>query len=137
MKFRYLTDRIFLLSVALYAVNRWAVKPALPADEVFLRGYFNDLLVIPCALPPLLFVHRLLRVRHTDAPPDAFEVTLHLFIWSIFFELFAPAVSRARADVWDVVAYATGGFVSWALWNRGALRLPKLVPNNLSGRLTP
>ena len=133
MKFRYLRDEIFLLSVALYAVNRWVVKPHLPSGEVFLRGYFNDLLVIPCALPPLLFVHRLLGVRHTDAPPQAGEIILHLAIWSLFFELLAPLVAdRARGDLWDVVAYTAGGLMTWLLWNRSSLPLTVFAPRNLS-----
>ena len=137
MKFRYLRDEVFLVCVALYAVNRWAVKPHLPAGEFFLRGYFNDLLVIPCALPPLLLLHRLLGLRHTDAPPQAGEIALHVAVWSLFFELLAPIfVSRARADLWDVVAYCAGGALCWALWNRNALSPSVLAPRNLSGRLT-
>ena len=137
MKFRYLRDEIFLLSVALYAVNRWMVKPHLPSGEIVLRGYFNDLLVIPCALPPLLLAHRMLRLRHTDAPPQAGEIALHVAIWSLFFELLAPLLVRsARGDWWDVVAYATGGLITWLLWNRNSLPLRFLAPHNLSGHLT-
>ena len=136
IKFRYLRDEIFLLSVALYALNRWVVKPHLPSGEIFLRGYFNDLLVIPCALPPLLFVHRLLCVRRTDAPPQACEIALHLVIWSLCFELLAPLwLGRARGDLWDVVAYATGGLLGWLLWNRSSLPLAVFAPHNLSDRM--
>ncbi len=132
--FQYLRDKIFLTSVALYAANRWLLKPHLPSGEVFFRGYFNDLLVIPCALPPLLLVHRLLRVRHTDAPPQAGEIALHLAVWSLFFELLAPMfVRNARGDAWDVVAYTAGGVLSWLLWNKSARPLDVLAPTNLSG----
>ena len=137
MKFRYLRDEIFLSSVGLYAINRWMIKPHLPTGEIFLRGYFNDLLVIPCALPPLLFIHRLLGLRHTDAPPQAGEIALHLAVWSLFFELLAPLlVVRARGDLWDVVAYATGGMMTWLLWNRRSFPLNILAPSNLSDRFT-
>lgn len=121
--FKYLSDRLFLACVALYALNRWGVKPSLAEGEVFFRGHFNDLLVIPCALPPVLLLHRLLGLRRTDRPPDAYEVALHLAVWSVFFEVLAPlAVRSARADAWDVVAYCAGGLAAWAAWNRSELK---------------
>jgi hypothetical protein len=119
--FGYLRDRLFLTSVALYAANRWALKPALPAGETFFRGHFNDLLVIPCALPPLLLLHRRLGLRRDDGPPRADEVALHLLVWSIFFEALAPLfVASAKGDPLDVVAYCAGGLASWLYWNRAA-----------------
>ena len=133
--FHYLRDRLFLTSVALYALNRWVVKPRLSPAETFLRGHFNDLLVIPCALPPLLLFHRLLRLRKTDAPPQGGEIALHLLIWSLFFEVLAPLfVPSARADAWDVVAYCAGGLASWAIWNRTLLRVA--APRNLTGQVS-
>lgn len=136
--FRYLRDRLFLSGVALYALNRWALKPSLPADEVFFRGHFNDLLVIPCALPPMLLLHRLLGLRRTDEPPRAGEVALHLAVWSIFFEVLAPlAVSSARADAWDVVAYCAGGLAAWAAWNRREISSLVAAPHGLTEFYTP
>lgn len=133
--FRYLGDRLFLTSVALYALNRWAVKPRLGPGEHFLRNHFNDLLVIPCALPPLLLFHRLVGLRRTDAPPQGGEIALHLFIWSLFFELAAPAlVTSARADAWDVAAYCAGGLAAWAFWNRSLFTVA--APRDLTGNVT-
>ncbi|HEX5708643.1 MAG TPA: hypothetical protein VFX96_15170 [Pyrinomonadaceae bacterium] len=133
--FRYLGDRLFLTSVALYALNRWVVKPRLATGEHFLRSHFNDLLVIPCALPPLLLLHRLVGIRRTDAPPQGGEIALHLFIWSLFFEVAAPLfVPSARADAWDVAAYCAGGLAAWAVWNRSLLRVA--APRNLTGQVT-
>lgn len=133
--FRYLRDRLFLTCVALYAVNRWVVKPRLGAGEHFLRGHFNDLLVIPCALPPLLLLHRLLGLRRTDSAPQGGEIALHLLIWSLFFEVLAPAlVASARADAWDVAAYCAGGLAAWAFWNRRPLTVA--APRNLTGHAT-
>jgi hypothetical protein len=136
--FRYLQDRLFLASVALYALNRWMLKPSLHAGETFFRGHFNDLLVIPCALPPLLFLHRRLRLRHTDAPPSAGEIALHLAVWSIFFEVLAPVfVSASRSDAWDVVAYCAGGVAGWLVWNRAALASRIFAPPGLIEFSTP
>jgi hypothetical protein len=47
--FCYYRDGLFVLCCLLYAVNRWVVSPH--AHSAFLRGHFNDLLLIPCALP--------------------------------------------------------------------------------------
>ena len=136
--FRYLRDRLFLTSVALYALNRWVVKPSVPAGELFFSGHFNDLLVIPCALPPLLLLHRRLRLRHTDAPPTASEVAVHAAVWSVFFEVLAPLFVRAaRADAWDVVAYCAGGLFSWLVWNRAALTSTIFAPRYLIEFLIP
>lgn len=134
-QFRYLRDRLFLASLALYAVNRWLVKPRLGPGEHFLRSHFNDLLVIPCALPPLLLFHRLVGLRRSDAPPDGGEIATHLLIWSLFFEAAAPLfVASARADAWDVAAYCAGGLAAWAFWNRSTLRVA--APRNLTGEVT-
>lgn len=136
--FRYLLDRLFLTSVALYALNRWVVKPSLPAGELFFSGHFNDLLVIPCALPPLLLLHRRLRLRHDDAPPTASEVAVHVAVWSVFFEVLAPLFVRAaRADAWDVLAYLAGGLFSWLVWNRAALTSTFFAPRDLIELSTP
>ena len=137
--FLYLRDRVFITGVALYAANRWLLKPSLPGGEVFFRGYFNDLLVIPCALPPLLYLHRRLSLRRTDAPPRAGEIALHLLIWSAFFEILAPRlIASARADAWDVVAYCAGGLVGWLLWNARALPPDRVgAPRNLTELFIP
>lgn len=137
--FLYLRDRVFLTGVALYAANRWLVKPNLPPGELFFRGHFNDFLVIPCALPPLLYLHRKLSLRHTDAPPRAHEIALHLLVWSLFFELLAPrVVPSSRADAWDVAAYCAGGLVCWLLWNARALLPHKVAaPRNLTEPFIP
>src|SRR5439155_1017652 len=38
------------------AAHRWGLKPRL--HSLFLHGYFNALFLIPCALPPILWLHR-------------------------------------------------------------------------------
>ena len=118
--FRYLRDGLFLLGSALYAINRWGVRPW--AHSAFLRGHFNDLLLIPCALPPLLLVQRRLGLRTDDRPPAAGEIALYLAVWSILFEVVGPhIVSRATGDPWDVVDYIIGGVLAGIWWHRRAL----------------
>ena len=59
--FGYWRDRLFLVAVAAYGINRWGLKPRLPSP--FLHGHFNDLLLIPAALPVVLWVQRRLGLR--------------------------------------------------------------------------
>ena len=62
-------DPLFLGCCALYVANRWLVKPHFPS-AVF-HDWCNDLLLIPCALPPLLLVHCWLGLRRRWPPPCA------------------------------------------------------------------
>ncbi len=59
--FGYARDPLCLLSIGLYALNRWVLNPAL--EVPFLARHFNDLLLIPAALPPELRIQRKLKWR--------------------------------------------------------------------------
>ena len=118
--FRYWADGLFLLACSLYALNRWAVSPHW--NSPFLRGHFNDLLLIPCALPVLLRLQRWLELRDHDRMPDSGEIALYVVVWSILFEAIGPHLMRhATGDPWDVLAYTVGGIAAGVWWNRGAL----------------
>ena len=117
--FRYLLDPLFVFAVSAYALNRCVFRPALPQTEVFMRGYFNDLLLIPAALPPLLLLHRKLGLRLHDRPPALAEISLHLLIWSIYLEIIGPPLyGIGTPDLWDAAAYTVGGLLAWAAWLR-------------------
>lgn len=99
-----------------YAVNRWLLPSA--AKGAFMRHHFADLLLIPAALPPLLWLQRRLGVRHTDEPPAWSEVALAVVVWSVAAEGVGPLLfSRATADIRDVLAYAVGGWVAGLIWH--------------------
>jgi hypothetical protein len=115
--FGYLRDRLFLLACSLYAINRWAVKPHVHSP--FLRGHFNDLLLIPCALPPLLLMERWLKLRKHDLPPTPAEILRTWFVWSILFEVIGPHIMRwTTGDPWDIAAYAAGAILAGVWWQR-------------------
>ncbi len=120
--FRYLRDPCFLACCTAYAVNRWLLKPHL--HSVFLHSWFNDLLLIPCALPPLLLLQRWLKLRADDGPPHAGEILFQLCVWSVLFEWIGPHIIHTTGDVWDVVAYAVGGLVAGMWWRREKLQGP-------------
>lgn len=116
-RFRYLADPLCLLACAAYGANRWLVPLAYKGD--FLRGHFNDLLLIPAALPPWLWILRRLGLRPDDAAPRWPEIALTLVLWSIAAEVVAPRLfAHATADLWDVAAYAGGALVAGAVWSR-------------------
>jgi len=116
-RFGYVRDRLFLLAAAGYALNCWLLKPIFASP--FLRGHFDDLLLIPAALPVVLWLQRRIGLRTHDRHPTWMEVMLHLVSWSVICEFIGPFWLRlGTADVWDVVAYSLGGIAAWVWWNR-------------------
>ncbi len=121
-RFAYLCDPLFLLCCALYATNRWVIKPHVHIE--FFHSWFNDTLLIPCALPPLLFTHRVLGLRADDRPPTPLEIISHVVGWSVLFEVIGPHIMRTTGDPWDAVAYAVGGLAAGCWWHLMARWLP-------------
>jgi hypothetical protein len=116
-----LRDSLFRLATIAYAVNRWGLKPRLAS--AFLHGQFNDLLLIPAALPVVLWLHSLMGWRDADLPPTGSEITLHLVAWSVICEGVGPRWFHwGVADAWDLVAYAVGGLAAGLWWNRARWR---------------
>ena len=120
-RFRYAFDPVCAGACALYAVNRFLIKPH--AGPGFFHSHFNDLLLIPAALPWLLWTYRRFGWRRDDAPPSWREVAACTGLWALICEGIGPRVwpRYGIADRWDVVAYAVGAAVAWAFWNRAAL----------------
>jgi hypothetical protein len=123
--FGYLRDRLFLVCCGLYAANRLAVKPALPHG--FFAQWFNDLLLMPCAVPVCLWLWRRTGLRTHDLPPTAAETAALLVLWSLLFEVAGPHLAtRATGDWRDVIAYAAGALAAWLWWNRKHRHAPRL-----------
>ena len=121
--FRYWRDSLFLVCCLLYAANRWGIRPRV--RHGFFHDHFNDLLLMPAALPPLLWLQRKVRLRRDDRGPTWGEIMLYLVVWSILFEAIAPHILRsATGDPYDVVAYAVGGVFAGFWWHRGNRDFP-------------
>ena len=115
-RFGYARDPLCLAACACYAGNRWLIPAVLKG--VFFRGYFADTLLIPAALPLMLWLQRRMGLRPDDRPPQWREILFHWAVWSIAAEAVAPHFfARATGDVWDVAAYASGALVSGLLWH--------------------
>lgn len=114
--YRFWRDPFFVGGCVLYGVNRWLVKPHV--HSLFLRGYFNDVLLIPCALPVVLWLQRRLGLRTLDTPPTPGEIVFHLVVWSLLFEVVGPHLMRVTGDPLDVLAYTVGGALAGVWWHR-------------------
>jgi ubiquinone/menaquinone biosynthesis C-methylase UbiE len=119
--FRYALDPISLAACALYALNRWFVGPA--CSWPFVHLYFDDLLLIPAALPVILGIQRWWGLRTHDLPPTAAEIFGHLVVWSLIAELVGPFLFPwVVGDPGDVAAYGVGAVLAGTWWNRVGLR---------------
>lgn len=112
-------DPFWLVCCALYAVNRWGVKPHFPGS--FFHCWMDDLLLIPCALPLMLQMHRSLGLRAHGGPPSGVEILAHLAGWSVLFEFAGPRyLGLGTADPLDVVVYAAGAVLAAVYWRHRA-----------------
>lgn len=118
MRFRYLADPLFIACVALYTLNRFALKPHL--DIAFLHDHLNDVICLPFWIPIMLWLQRCCGLRADDAPPRPLEIAIPLIIWSIAFELWLPTTATfarwATPDPLDIVCYAAGGLAAVVFW---------------------
>ena len=114
-RFGYVFDPLFLVCCGLYATNRWLIKPHCHIE--FFHSWFNDVLLIPCALPPVLLAHRWLGIRPAGAMPTVGEIAAHWAGWSVLFEVIGPHIMRTTGDPWDVAAYAGGAVVAAFWWH--------------------
>jgi hypothetical protein len=116
-RFSYLRDPLCLMGCAAYAINRLLIKPH--AHVEFFHSYFNDLWLIPCALPSILWLHRRLGLRPHDLAPTFSEIILHLVFWSALFEWIGPKfVPHTTGDPVDVLAYVAGAIFAGLWWHR-------------------
>ena len=122
MKFRYLSDPLFLATVVIYVANRYVlepyVEPRIPG--AFFSSYVNDLICIPFCLPIMLWGMRVTRARRHDLPPTPAEIFVLLLVLSVTFELIfpnvGPLVGRTIADPNDILCYVLGAFFTSVYW---------------------
>ncbi len=117
--FKYLLDPLFLSSLVLYLLNKLSFLSFIKLRYNFTTFYLNDLLLIPVLLPAILFLSKSLYFRTNNDPPKLIEIVVPLLIWSLAFEFIGPNFFyKGTSDLFDVIAYSVGGFISWLIWNR-------------------
>lgn len=124
--FRYGLDPVCLAGVLLYVLNRLCLTPRWGGAVPFLGNHFADVLLIPCALPLLLWLQRITRLRTHDRPPTPGEIATTLVLWAALFEIAFPRLlGRGVGDPLDVLAYAAGALLAgfaWSLHHRRPVR---------------
>jgi hypothetical protein len=120
-RFKYLADPVCVCAVLAYALNRFWWKQTFSAALPFLRGHLDDCLLIPAALPVLLWIFKQTGLRKSDAPPSLLEVLYWAAVWSVVFEgIFPMAFQRGVQDWRDVGSYLGGGLLAWLFWHSRA-----------------
>ncbi len=120
--FKYLQDRLFLGSGVVYLLNLLFISNWQWAGQSIARNFLNDLLLVPVALPLILFSSHILKIRSGSSPPTLLEIFIPTTIWAIAFEFVGPNVfNKGTSDSLDIAAYFLGGCVAWGVWNRGCL----------------
>ncbi|MGA1016345.1 MAG: hypothetical protein ACO3VS_14485, partial [Limisphaerales bacterium] len=72
----------------------------------WLRSYWSDFWMMPCALPPVLWLHGRLGIRPRGMRPTPSEIKGHLVLWSFLAEGVARLIlDRSPRDPWDLLAY--------------------------------
>ena len=116
--FSFWRDPVCLGSWALYAFNRFFLEAHFGAQIPFLREHFNDSLLIPAALPVLVWARGALGLREQNGAPTWREIAFWLAIWSLFFEFLGPKfIGHSVGDWGDVAVYCLGALVAGVLWN--------------------
>lgn len=135
--FSYLQDRLFILSLMAYALNRlvirphlnWFIQSYLHWAWPLLHSHFDDLLLMPVALPVVLWLQRLGGLRTHDRPPGWGEAFFHFVIWSVMCKVVGPGFFKLGvADPWDILFFAAGGVAACFWWNRRAFQLSPAQP---------
>ena len=119
MKFKYLSDPLFLCCVALYLLNRMVLKVVFRVE--FFHCYLNDVICVPFLVPPMLFAARILRMRSHDQRPLTHEIFVPMIVWALMYEIVLPESANWRehvvSDPYDVLSYATGACIASYVWD--------------------
>lgn len=76
-----------------------------------IQNYFSDLLALPLTLGTALWVLRIY-TRDSTYKLNWSKILVAVIYFSIVFEWYLPQKNSVYiSDIWDIVAYFTGGFV--------------------------
>jgi hypothetical protein len=111
-----------LLAWVMYAANRFLLKPLAPPSWVWVHSWFQDFLLVPALLPPVLWLFATLKLRESQLFPTWTEILFHTIWWSLFFEFIGPQLlHRGTGDYRDIIAYGLGAIGAGIFWKVGQL----------------
>ena len=117
-RFKYIADPVCICAFLMYALNRFWWKRAFSPVIPFFREHLDDCLLIPTALPLLLWIFKKTGLREGDHPPSLKEVLYWAAVWSVMFEGVFPFAFHSGVSDWmDVWSYFGGGILAWLLWH--------------------
>ncbi|MBT5927893.1 MAG: hypothetical protein HOH33_14870 [Verrucomicrobia bacterium] len=88
------------------------------AESGWMDYYWNDVWMLPCAIPLVLSVYNALGLRQSMEIPSGFEILWHGILWGLIAEFVGPLLFvHAVGDPWDLAAYAVGGFLLYFRWH--------------------
>ncbi len=109
-------EPFWIFSLACYAVHRWW-QWASPSPG-WMSNHWNDIWMLPCAVPLVTRMYAALNLRASTAPPSLSEIVWLGLLWSVMAECLAPLwFTRSTGDPLDVLAYGLGGFMLWLRWH--------------------
>ncbi|HAI12106.1 MAG TPA: hypothetical protein DCM28_10410 [Phycisphaerales bacterium] len=116
--FSYLRDRLFLICVGIYFLNR--MLESVQWSHTYLRWYLNDLLLVPIFVPIMLWCMRKLKLRKHDLAPSLLEIGMLVLVIGLVFEGISPYLPVLKdvstPDINDLICYALGGVMSLGYW---------------------
>lgn len=113
MKFVALPE--MFIGMGLYGFHFFLRETSEMYNATVFRGYFSDVLALIVCVPIFVNIQILFRTRK-KFKIHLWEIGLYLIIFSVVYEYLYPKVwYKSTADIYDVVAYALGGVILWAL----------------------
>ena len=121
-----LKDPFWGISIACYIIHRfWQV---LSPDSGWMDRHWNDLWMLPCALPLILSLYGALGMRAHALRVTGGEILWHGLLWGFMAEFIGPLLfDHAVSDLWDLLAYALGGFLMFFRWHCTELRFSSIA----------
>jgi hypothetical protein len=131
-RFRYLADPVCIISLIIYPINRFILKPH-HVGGWFTHGYLNDVLCLPLFVPMILYFEHLIGLRKHYGFPRAWEIFQNWAAFSIVFQLVIPRFPKTfitAGDPCDMLAYAIGGVIAGVYWGIAGRRRSKELAND-------
>jgi hypothetical protein len=115
--YKYYRDPVFVISIISYSINKLLLISHRSFESSFMKNYFNDIFVVPCLLPILIYCIARMKLRNKYSGPLLIEIFLFVSVISLTCEILGPFfLNKGVYDPNDIIAYLLGGMISWFIW---------------------